>query len=199
MTTVLPPTVISDVQEIAAPSPKVTGGVLIAPLGTPLPVDADSLLDPAFVTLGRVSVDGVDRTEERPNTEVNDWGGDLIAVLQDKYGITLKFKLLQLMNADVQKAAHGTDNVTVTPATSSAGTLISSKMNARLLDYGSWVIDAYYMKMSMRLVVPYGRITLVGPLKWVHKELAAYDLTLKPFPDTFNNHAYEYWTDGQPT
>jgi hypothetical protein len=199
MTTVIPPTVISDVQEIAAPSPKVTGGVLIAPLGTALPTDATTPLDPAFITLGRVSVDGVDRTEERPNTEINDWGGDLIAVLQDKYGITLKFKLLQLMNADVQKAAHGTDNVTVTPATASAGTLISSKMNARLLDYGSWVIDAYYMKMSMRLVVPYGRITLVGPLKWVHKELAAYDLTLKPFPDTFNNHAYEYWDDGTPT
>jgi hypothetical protein len=196
MTTVLPPTIISEAQEIAAPSPKVTGGVLIAPLGTTLPTDATTALDPAFITLGRVSVDGVDRTEERPNTEVNDWGGDLIAVLQDKYGITLKFKLLQLMNADVQKAAHGTDNVTVRPPTSTGGTLISSKMNAQLLDYGSWVIDAYYMKMSMRLVVPYGRITLVGPLKWVHKELAAYDLTLKPFPDTYNNHAYEYWDDG---
>jgi hypothetical protein len=199
MTTVLPPTLISEAQEIAAPSPKVTGGVLVAPLGTTLPTDATSALDPAFVTLGRVSVDGVDRTEERPNTEVNDWGGDLIAILQDKYGITLKFKLLQLMNADVQAAAHGKDNVTVTPPTASTGTLISAKMNAQLLDYGSWVIDAYYLKMSMRLVVPYGRITLVGPLKWVHKELAAYDLTLRPFPDIYNNHAYEYWNDGITT
>jgi hypothetical protein len=199
MTTVLPPTIVSVAQEIAAPSPKVTGGVLVAPLGTTLPTDATTALDPAFITLGRVSVDGVDRTEERPNTEVNDWGGDLIAILQDKYGITLKFKLLQLMNADVQKAAHGQDNVTVTPPTTSTGTLISSKMNAQLLDYGSWVIDAYYLKMSMRLVVPYGRITLVGPLKWVHKELASYDLTLRPFPDLYNNHAYEYWNDGITT
>jgi hypothetical protein len=199
MTTVLPPTIVSVAQEIAAPSPKVTGGVLVAPLGTTLPTDATTALDPAFITLGRVSVDGVDRTEERPNTEVNDWGGDLIAILQDKYGITLKFKLLQLMNADVQKAAHGQDNVTVTPPTASTGTLISSKMNAQLLDYGSWVIDAYYLKMSMRLVVPYGRITLVGPLKWVHKELASYDLTLRPFPDLYNNHAYEYWNDGITT
>lgn len=196
MTTATPPTIISDVQEIAAPSPKVTGGVLVAPLGTTLPTDATSTLDPAFVTLGRVSVDGVDRTEERPNTEVNDWGGDLIAVLQDKYGITIKFKLLQLMNADVQAAAHGNANVTVTAANQSHGTEIASTMNSQLLDYGSWVIDAYYMQMSMRLVIPYGRITLVGPLKWVHKELAAYDLTLKPFPDLNNNHAYEYWNDG---
>ena len=63
MTTVLPPTIVSEAQEIAAPSPKVTGGVLVAPLGTTLPTDATTALDPAFITLGRVSVDGVDRTD----------------------------------------------------------------------------------------------------------------------------------------
>jgi hypothetical protein len=198
MTTATPPTLISDVTEIAAPSPKVTGGVLTAPLGTALPVDPFTPLDDAFVTLGRVSSDGVDRTEERPNTEVDDWGGDLIAILQDKYGITLKFKLLQLMNADVQSVAHGADNVTVTPPTNDTGTIISAAMNAQLLPYGSWVIDAYYMAMTMRLVVPIGRVTLVGPLKWVHKELAMFDITLRPFPDEYNNHAYEYWCDGVP-
>lgn len=198
MTTVIPPAIISDTQEIAAPSPKVTGGVLRAPLGTVLPTDPFTPLDPAFVTLGRVSVDGVDRTEDRPNTEINDWGGDLIAILQDKYGITLKFKLLQIMNADVQSAAHGDDNVTVTPPTATNGTVIAAKMNAQLLPYASWVIDAYYMAMTMRFVVPIGRVTLVGPMKWVHKELAAFDLTLRPFPDENNNHAYEYWCDGVP-
>ena len=199
MTTALGPQLLSDVQETAAPSPKVTGGVLHAPLGTTLPTDPFTPLDPAFITLGRVSVEGVDKTEDRPNTEVNDWGGDLIAILQDKYGITLKFKLLQVMNADVQKAAHGDDNITVTPPTSTVGTIISAKLNAQLLPYGSWVIDAYYQAMTMRLVVPVGRVTLVGPMKWVHKELAMFDITLRPFPDDFNNHAYEYWCDGIPT
>jgi hypothetical protein len=198
MTTVLPPVLEAEVQEVVAPYPKVTGGVLTAPLGTALPTDATSALDPAFITLGRVSVEGVDRTEERPNTEVNDWGGDLIAILQDKYGLTIKFKLMQMMNADVQKAAHGANNVTVTPPTSTKGTLISAKLNRELLPYQSWVIDAYYLQMNMRLVIPTGRITLVGPLKWVHKELAMFDLTLRPFPDANNNHAYEYWDDGQP-
>jgi hypothetical protein len=186
------------VPEVAAPFPKVTGGVLTAPLGTTLPTDATSPLDPAFITLGRVSVEGVDRTEERPNTEVNDWGGDLVAILQDKYGLTIKFKLMQMMNADVQRAAHGAPNVTVTPPTATKGTLIAAKLNRELLPYQSWCIDAYYLQMNMRLVVPTGRITLVGPLKWVHKELAMFDLTLRPFPDGNNNHAYEYWDDGQP-
>lgn len=193
------PTIISDTQEIAAPSPRVTGGILYAPVGSTLPTTALGAPDAAFITLGRVSVDGVDRTEDRGNTEINDWGGNLIAVLQDKFGLTLKFKLLQVMNADVQKAAHGADNVTVTPATTSTGTEIKAKINASLLDTGAWIVDGFYMKMSMRLVVPYGRVTAVGPMKWVHRELVMYDLTLKPFPDSQNNHAYQYWNDGVTT
>ena len=209
MTTVCPPPILeAEVGEVAAPYPKgprtnaagatITGGVLTAVLGTALPCDATSPLDAAFITLGRVSVEGVDKTEERPNTEVNDWGGDLVAILQDKYGVTIKFKLMQMMNADVQRAAHGDPNVQVAPPTATSGTLISAQLNAQLMPYKSWVIDAYYLQMNMRLVVPIGRITLVGPLKWVHKELAMFDLTMRPFPDQLNNHAYEYWDDGVP-
>jgi hypothetical protein len=186
----------AQVAEIAAPSPKVTGGVLYAPLGTPMPTDATTPLNAAFVTLGRVSSDGVDKTEDRKTTDFYDWGGNLIAVLQDSFSISLKFKLLQLMNADVQAAAHGAANVSVTAPTTNTGTTISSLINATLLNVGIWVIDAYYELMSMRFVVPYGRPTNVGPVKWVNKELAMYDLTVRPFPDNFNNHAYEYWNDG---
>jgi hypothetical protein len=188
----------SEVAEIAAPLPKITGGVLYAPLGTTLPTDATTALAPEFVTLGRVSADGVDRNIDRGQVDMYDWGGNLIAVLQDKFGITLKFKLLQLMNADVQSAAYGSANVSVRAPTSSSGTLISSQINAALLDTGVWVIDAYYMAMSMRFVVPYGRPVAVGPTTWVNKALATFDLTIRPFPDNTNNHAYEYWNDGQP-
>jgi hypothetical protein len=199
MTTVLQPDLITEVQEIAAPLPKITGGVLYAPLGTvTLPTDATSPVDSNFVTLGRVSAEGVDRTEDRGQVDVYDWAGNLIAVLQDKFGLTLKFKLLQLMNYDVQSAAHGTANVSVTAPTSTAGTTIKSKINALLLNSGVWVIDAYYNLMSMRLVVPNGRPTLIGPMRWVNKEIAAVEITLRPFPDNYNNHAYEYWNDGLP-
>jgi hypothetical protein len=186
----------AQVTEIAAPSPKVTGGVLYAELGTTLPTDATAPLASTYITLGRVSADGVDKTEDRKTTDFYDWGGNLIAVLQDTFSISVKFKLLQLMNADVQAAAHGTANVTVTPPTTTTGTTISSQINAILLNTGIWVIDAYYELMSMRFVIPYGRPTTVGPVKWVNKELAMYDLTVRPFPDNFNNHAYEYWNDG---
>lgn len=202
MTSAAPPMIITEVAELAAPSPRVTGGVLYNPTvndASLLPSSANDPLDPSYVKLGRVSADGIDRTEERGNTEVQDWGGNLVAVLQDKYGLTIKFKLLQAMNADVQRAAHGTGNVDVTPPTATTGTEIAAKLNQLLLDTGIWIFDGFYQKINMRLVIPYGRITLVGPMKWTHKELTMYDLTLKPFPDNQNNHGYQYWNDGVTT
>lgn len=188
--------IIADVNEIVAPSPRVTGGVRVAPLGTALPVTATEALNAAFISLGRISDDGIDKTESRPKSDKFDWGGTLIATLQDSFMLTLKFKLLQMVNADVQAAVHGADNVTVTAATATDGTQIASKINATLLDQGVYVIDAYYMAMSGRLVLPIARPVEVGALKWVHKELAAYELTVQAFPDSDNNLAYEYWDDG---
>lgn len=191
-----PALLVADVNEIVAPSPKVTGGVRVAPLGTALPTNAVSALPAAYISLGRVADDGIDKTEDRPKSDKFDWGGSLIASLQDHFMLTLKFRLLQLVNADVQRAVHGKDNVTVAPATASAGTQINSKINAKLLDQGIYVIDAYFMKMSGRLVLPIARPVTVGPLKWVHKDLATYELTVQAFPDNNNNMAYEYWDDG---
>lgn len=191
-----PPTIISAAQDIAAPSPKVSGGVLWAPTGTVLPVDATAAPDAAFVSLGRVTDNGVDKTEARPKSDMFDWGGGLIASLQQSYMLTLKFSLLQMMNADVQRAAHGDGNVSVTSATVSSGTLITTKFNPQLLNSGAWIIDAFYDQMNVRLVAPYGRVVEVGPQKWVHKELVKYELTVQCFADSAGNFAYEYLDDG---
>lgn len=193
------PVVISEVAEIAAPSPRVSGGVRWAPLGTPLPEDSTTLLedvDPGYITLGRVKDEGIKRTEDRSNTKVYDWGGNTIAILQTQFGIMIQFNLLQLMNADVQRAAHGQDNVEVDPATATAGTEISVKINNRLLDTGVWVFESYYQKMKGRLVLPYARPTKVDGPTWSHKEIASYAITLESMPDNDNQHAYEFWNDG---
>ena len=190
------PVVTSDVAEIAAPSPKVSGGVRFAPLGTPLPVDATSALDPAFVTLGRVKDDGIKRTEDRAQSKVYDWGGNTIAILQTQFGITIMFDLLQVMNADVQRAAHGEENIDVIPGDATTGTTIVAKINPALLDTGVWVFDSYYNKMSGRLVLPYARPTKVDGPTWTHKEVASFKMTLESMPDNSNCHAYEYWCDG---
>lgn len=191
MTAPTAPSPISTVSEIVAPSPKVSGGVLYAPIGTPLPENATDDLDPAFKSLGRVKDDGIKRTEDRASSNVYDWGGNRIAILQTQFGISVMFDLLQLVNAEVQQAAHGEENVDVD------GENIAVRINPTLLDVGVWVFDSYYGKAEGRLVLPYARPTKVDGPNWTHKELASYKLTLESMPDDENNHAYEYWTSGR--
>lgn len=186
-----------DVTQLAAPSPRTAGGVMRGSLGAILPTTAlGPITDASVVDLGIIGDTGLVRHEDRQNTDVYDWGGNLVATLQDRYGLTLTFKFLQVMNADVNKAVFGDSNVQVTPATTSQGTEIRVLMNSQLLTTGCWVFDGVYQNINMRLVVPIARITQVGDVNWVHNRLCEYDVTLKPFPDSAGNHAYQYWNDG---
>jgi hypothetical protein len=195
-------TVVSarDVTQLAAPSPNVAGGVMRGSLGAVVPVTAlGPITDSSVVDLGIIGDTGLVRTEDRQNTDVFDWGGNLVATLQDRYALTLKFSFLQVMNADVAMAAYGDSNVSVTPPTTNSGTELRILMNNKLLDNATWIFDGTYQNINMRLVVPIARITQLGDVTWVHNKLCQYDVTLKPFPDSSGNHAYQYWNDGITT
>lgn len=189
-----------DVLQIVAPSPRTAGGVMRGAVGAVLPVTAvGPISDVSVKDLGIIGDSGLVRAEDRSNSEQYDWGGNLIAVLQERYGLTLTFSFLQVMNADVNRAVFGDSNVTVTPATTTSGVELRVLMNAKLLEMGSWVFDGVYQNVNMRLVVPLARITALGDVAWVHNALCRYDVTLKPFPDASGNHAYQYWNDGVTT
>ena len=190
------PIIIPAVAEISALSPNVSGGIWRAPLGTTLPTDSSSALDAAFTQLGYADDDGVTRKEDRPNTKQYAWGGALVASLQEHYGVSFTFKLLQPINPDVLKAAHSDSNVTVTDATATTGTMTATLLNPKLNVNSVFVIEGFYQLATMRLVVPIARITTIGDYKMTHKALSVYDLTLESFPDPDNNFVYQYWDDG---
>ena len=202
------PVVVTEVSQIAAPSPRpaiiggaaVSGGVRWAPTDVTIPDGKDSWdeinaltdLGDDFISLGRVSDMGIKRTEDRANTKVYDWGGNTIAILQTQFGIMIEFDLLQVMNGDVQKAAHGEDNVNVT-GTPRVDEEISTKINSKLLDTGVWIFDSFYQNMYGRLVLPYARPTKVAGPDWSHKTIASFKLTIESMPDNDGNHAFEFW------
>jgi hypothetical protein len=190
------PTIVPAVAEISALSPNVSGGIWRAPLGTTLPTDTSTPLDPAFVSLGYADDDGVTRKEERPNTKQYAWGGALVASLQEHYGAALTFKLLQPINPNVLKAAHSDSNVTVTDATATTGTMTTTLLNPKLNVNSSYVIEGFYQLATMRLVIPIARITTIGDYKMTHKALSVYDLTLESFPDVDGNFIIQIWDDG---
>lgn len=186
----------NNVSLVSAATPKVTGGFLSAPLGTALPTNSSTALNASFIALGYIGEDGVTETPNRSTTDVNAWGGDLVAVLQDKFDITVKLNFLQALDPEVRKAVFHKDNVTVTNPTTTVGTEIKILHNSKLLETRSWVIESFYDRAAVRLVMPRARITEVGDIKYSHKEITMYECTLRLFPDATGNHAYEYVNDG---
>ena len=187
----------NSVLEIAGLAPPISGGISRAPLGTTLPTNTTTALDAGFVSLGYVDDDGVTLKEDRPTNKQYAWGGDLVEALQEHYAAELQFKLYQVMNADVLKAAHSDSNVTVTAATQSAGTLTAVKLNSKLTLRSAWVVEGFYQSALMRIAIPVARITAIGDRKITHKNLMTYDVTLTLFPNPgTGDFGIQYWNDG---
>lgn len=193
-----------NVKQTIAPSPRITGSVLYAPVGTALPTSSYVALNSGFTDLGYVDENGLKQKEDRSNTDVFVWGGDLISTLQEKYSRTMSFKLYQFLDSNVLAAAYRNSNLTVTPATNVNGTEVAVQMNSQILDTLSWVFDGYYFTAAgfealIRVVIPIGRITQLGDVDLTNKALTSVDATLKAFPDSSGNHGYLYVNDGVTT
>ena len=198
------PFTADNVGQTIAPSPRITGSVLYAPVGTPLPTSSYATLNSGFTDLGYVDENGLKQKEDRSNTDVFVWGGDLLGTLQEKYSRTMSFKLYQFLDSNVLAAGYGHNNVSVTYATGSEGNETAVKMNSQILDTLSWVFDGYYYTAAgfealVRVVVPVGRITQVGDVDLTNKAFMSIEATLKAFPDAQKNHGYLYVNDGITT
>lgn len=187
------------VSQIMAPAPPVTGGIWRAPLGTALPTDTTTALNGSFVSLGYVDDDGVTLKIDRPTTKKYAWGGALVAALQEHYAVSFSFKLYQILDPDVLMAVHSDSNVTVTAATSTVGTLITTKLNPTLSVYSAWVIEGFYQLTGLRFSLPNARVTQVADLKITHKDLSVWDVTVDCLPDATGNLAYQITDDGVHT
>jgi hypothetical protein len=188
--------VVPAVAEVTAPSPTVMGGVWRAPLGTTLPTDSSTALASAFVSLGYTDDDGVTRREDRPNTKQYAWGGQLVASLQEHYAATFTFKLLQVINPEVLRATHNDNNVLVTAATSTTGTITETHLNPLINLNSVYVVEGFYQAATFRMILPIARITMLGDYKITHKALSTYDATLEAFPDVNGDSVIQYWDDG---
>lgn len=193
------PVTADNVLQLIAPSPRVSGSILRAPLGTALPTTSYAVLDGAagkFKDLGFANDAGLRQREERTATDVFVWGGDLAGTLQERYSRTMTFTLMQFMNTDVLATAFGISNVSVVAADDTNGKEIAIKLNPQLLDTVSWVFDGFYKENLVRIVIPIGRVTTIGDVDLTHKSYSTIECTLKAYPDSQKNHGYMYLNDG---
>ncbi|MCM6777272.1 hypothetical protein NDR87_27675 [Nocardia sp. CDC159] len=175
----------------------VTGGVLVAPLGTPLPTTVSDAVNDKFKPLGYVSEDGIESKGERRVESVKDWNADIIAQLQTEHSVRFGLTLYAVWDQDVLAEVFGPENVTVPgKPTTTSGNLIRVTENGAVLPSRSWVFDMKNENRKLRIVLPNAKISQVTEKKFVSKELAGFNITIEAFKDDSGVKAYRYLDDG---
>jgi len=179
-------------KNVSTSSPKITGAIYYAPVGTALPTDASTALNVAFKGVGYISEEGVTRSQARSSNDVKEWGGGVVATVQTEYSETFKFKMIEALNDIVQKAVYGDTNVEGKLA--AASSKMTVKHNASEPKANTWVIDTVMLDGTLsRIVIPNAKITELGDLDYKKDSAIGYDVTLKAMLDDKGNTSYDYY------
>lgn len=181
------------------PNFAVTGGVLAGPIGTALPISASAVINSAIKPLGYVSNDGLEAKGDRKVEEIKDWNADIIATLQTEHSVKFTLTLYGVFDPDVLSEVFGPENITVTPATSLAGTLITVHETGSVLPQRVWIFDMKHDSKHLRIVLPNAKISESSENKFVAGTLQGFQITVEAFKDNAGIKAYRYYDDGMPT
>ena len=136
----------NSVSNVVVGKPLVTGGILVAPLGTAFPGDATSALDPAFAPVGYITDSGVVKSEKRNTGTIAAWGGDTIAATKKGMDVTVKFEMAEFLNQLVQATIYGDANVQAFAATASIAAPVITLGTAA--SGGTFAAGTYYWKLT---------------------------------------------------
>ena len=179
-------------ENVTAGKPAPAGSVFRAAIGSTLPTDASSPLDPAFKCMGYISEDGFVNENKISTEPVKAWGGDVVMNNQTEHTDSFKFKMIEALNEEVLKAVHNSDNVT---GTISAGLTVT--VNGAAKEQACWVCDMILKEnVAKRIVIPIGTITELEEIAYKDNETTGYGVKLSAVPDGDGNTHYEYMKKG---
>ena len=162
---------------VGKPDLAVSGGLLVAPLGTARPTSHTDAFNAAYVSAGYLSTDGVTESSERATEVIRAWGGDKVRTVQTEYGTTLSLTLIESRRAEALRLVFGDDNVVVENGT------VTVKRNSKVLPHRQFIIAMLDGEESSHLDIGYGQVTEVGDITYVDGEAISYELTISCDPD----------------
>lgn len=179
---------MTDATKVTVGKPKIGGAIYRAPIGSTLPTDAKTAVDPAFKALGYISEDGLTNSNTPESDSIKAWGGDTVATYQSSKEDKFTFTMIESLNIEVLKAVYGEANVTGTLATG-----ITVNANSQDPESAAWIFDMIMRGgILKRIVVPSASITEVGDTVYTDEEVVGYETTITATPDTAGNTHYEY-------
>lgn len=160
-----------------------SGYIWVAPLGTALPTNATSELDAAFVGLGYLSEDGLtEPAAYEAGDDIVAAGGDTVAQADPTFSKTWTGTCIEALNEDLLKVAYGSTNVTITPASSTDGS-ITVKEQAGGLEHHVIVIDEMLKGgRKRRNVMADATFLITGDISHVHTALVNFEFTINAYP-----------------
>lgn len=163
------------------------GYIYSAPVGTTLPTDIETELDPAFKVLGFISEDGYVETVEEDSNDIVDMNGDLMDSSNSNRVESAQFTLAEI-KAETLKRQYGENNVT------DENGIITVKHNS-----DSHPVFAYVLELVLknnrrwRKVIPQGQSSELDDLTIASSELCQRALTMKYLTDENGNTCYDYY------
>ena len=160
-----------------------SGYIWVAPLGTAVPTDATTELDKAFVGLGYLSEDGLTEPASfEPGDDIVAAGGDTVAQADPTFSKTWTGTCIEALNEDLLKVAYGSANVTVTPASTTDGS-ITIKEQAGDIEHHVIVIDEMLKGgRKRRNVMADATFLITGDISHVHTALVNFEFTITAYP-----------------
>lgn len=186
----------TNTKNVLALSPKASGGVLAAPIGTKLPTGLSDDIDSAFVSLGYVSEDGVTETVSRDVEKIKAWGSQIVKILTTDHEATWALSLLEVSNLDALRSVYGSDAVEKNDTTGD----VTVKIAATELPEQSIIFDMFDKgtEVAERIVIPRARVTEIGDVVYTHGDISRFEITLEAMEDADGNKAYKYTSGEKP-
>nr|DAI60514.1 MAG TPA: tail protein [Caudoviricetes sp.] len=163
------------------------GYIFSAPVGTELPTDIKTKLDPAFKCLGFLSEDGYVESINEDADDINDMNGDVMDSTNSKRVESAQLTFAEIKAATL-KRQYGDNNVT------DENGIIAVKHNADSHDVFAYVLDLVLKNnRRWRKVVPKGKSSELDDLTIASSELCQRALTMKYLTDEQGNTCYDYY------
>ncbi len=111
---------------------RATGMFYHAPAGTALPESPAATLDAAWTMVGDVTEDGITLSTDKTTENLRNWALVIKRVIMSEHTETIQSPLMDTTE-EVLKTVLGEANVTVTPANSTHGKVVSANLSANAL------------------------------------------------------------------
>lgn len=172
-----------------------SGYIWVAPLGTKVPTDATTELGETFVGLGYLSEDGLTEPASfEPGDDIVAAGGDTVAQADPTFSKTWTGTCIEALNEDLLKIAYGSANVTVTPASTTDGS-ITIKEQAGDIEHHVIVIDEMLKGgRKRRNVMADATFLITGDTSHVHTALVNFEFTITAYPTATQPAQTQYIT-----